>query len=88
MPCGSAALLRHLGEPAAFAKIVKGFDDHIYERIRRIPLDVPAKALSRQLASAMLHPINAWLRGEFRAEQDDLSCMLTGIGELLNAHRA
>jgi AcrR family transcriptional regulator len=82
------ALLRHLGEPAAFVKIVNGFDVYIYERIRRIPLQVPAKALSRQLASAMLHPINAWLRGEFRAEQDELSRLLISIGELLNAQRA
>lgn len=82
------ALLRHLGEPTAFVKIVKGFDAYIHERIRSIPLHVPARALSRQLASAMLHPINAWLLGEFRADQDELSRMLLRTGTLLNAQRA
>jgi AcrR family transcriptional regulator len=82
------ALLRHLGEPTAFLKIVKGFDAYIHERIRRVPLTVPARALSRQLASAMLSPVNAWMLGEFRAGQDELSRMLISTGALLNTHRA
>jgi AcrR family transcriptional regulator len=82
------ALLRQLGEPVAFVKIVKGFDAYIYQRIRAISLKVPTKVLSRQLASAMLHPINAWLRGELRAEQDELCRLLTGVGALLAAQRA
>jgi AcrR family transcriptional regulator len=81
------ALLRQLGEPMAFVKIVNGFDVYIYQRIRSIPLKVSAKALSRQLASATLHPINAWLRGELHAEQDELCRLLTGVGALLAAQR-